>query len=206
MGIIAKQLSCIRQALPKLSPRSAKRQCLEKRRAELKAVQQQIKASNAAFEAATPEQKRVMIAKEVITQIKLANIKPDHRGYLTFNRVSAELERESIQEVLLTQNDASCTVCGIGALAISCSLLNGKAKIRDRDGIGHGAGDTFRNGLHNYFSNDQLKLVEAVFEDRCSVEGFPGYDSPARRLTAIMKNIIKNNGTLKAPKLWGFWT
>lgn len=210
MSLIAKQLTCIRTNLARGV--KSKRRCLETNLTRLLSLRQSIRKKNAAFEASSPAEKRVIIAKEVIEQIQLHKLNPDHgSGYLTIKMETAELKNklrgETLQEVLLTRDDVSCTVCGIGALVVGCSIINGECKVRDETALRHGTRQPFKNHLDDHFSTRQLNLVEAAFEkwgaghalhgnDKAASFGWR-YEDPANRLTAIMQNVINNKGTFK---------
>jgi hypothetical protein len=109
----------------------------------------------------------------------------------------------------------SCHVCALGA----CFLAN----VEKTDNVPYldstHRRDEITENLSKIFSEGQMGLIEAAFE-RSSDYGYKGddndntydlveaavefgerYDDPTKRLRAIMKNIIKNNGEFVPPDL-----
>lgn len=118
----------------------------------------------------------------------------------------------------------TCTVCGIGALFVDAVKRHDKytADLAEAE-------QPSQREIHDYlgkwFSVKQLLLVESAFETREFLDDdYSGYgddedrtpsdedlaaavifgrrfSTPDKRMKAIMKNIIENDGTFKPPKL-----
>lgn len=120
----------------------------------------------------------------------------------------------------LKEERSKCEVCGIGACFVSLvnlgdEVITKKAfeseVVEDMDSVDD---DFMRKKLRKVFTSNQLALIECAFEkdftfDDKSKAGVPrkkreaasefgeAYYDHTDRLVAIMKNIIKNDGTFK---------
>ena len=127
-----------------------------------------------------------------------------------------------IQDILL--NAPSCTVCALGAVFTATVERCDKFKVSDLSDAPLGddrlyidSGDMHKY-LSPYFSRSQLTVIEDAFEGdfiQNDPQGTYGYQTTSAlrkkavdfnqdvvsndnlRLTRIMKNIVKNNGTFK---------
>lgn len=104
---------------------------------------------------------------------------------------------------LLQRADSQCCVCGIGSLIVAAAARydNMKVELLEKKGV--------FNALKDYFSREQLQLIEAVYEqsdydcelmsaDRAAaVDMWPDVPAGTSRLRLIMQNIIDNNGTFR---------
>lgn len=179
-----------------------------------------IKANNKAFDKATPAQKRVIIAEDVIIQLSSKRLKAEAGIYFDskaiqnkLNDVGGEFELQG----LIKETTEPCKVCGIGALFACEVIRNDNFKVNGSDEIAYDIhADNIKDRLKGIFNGDQLDLIETAFEKRVIndnrlLEGWHGnteladiaidfgrkYESDKNRLIAIMKNIIKNKGTFK---------
>jgi hypothetical protein len=177
-----------------------------------------IQRDNAKFHAATPAQKRVILAKDVLKWLntnKLRAAGESGRGssYLVIPEISSY---EGVTKV----NGYSCTACAIGGLFAvaaehgSCSLTDGCGRfvaLFGRDGTDvQGA---IRDAMETagLFSASQLALIEWAYELGAGIPTPPdslvepgtrarayafgyGYEQGAERMRAIMTNIIANKG------------
>ena len=195
-------------------------------------VAAEIAQRNKRFKAATPAQKRVLIAKDVLEQIKRRRFVPEVGSWATFftnvtehwqddwlylhieGDLSFKIKHESMQQLFLKERP-TCECCALGALFVSSALYTPTATLAkiERDLAGDGLvrierGAKTSTNLGKYFSKQQLKLIEAAFEGnigafRLSDEKlvdktelwYETYPEPKKRMVAIMKNIIANNGT-----------
>lgn len=163
-------------------------------------------------------QKRVAIARDVISAIKAGIIDVQHGVYLRTH--GNELNDDGYIEKF-----DSCTACALGSMFATCvvkrpvlSLDVNDVMIPARTGAND---DAMREALSPYFSEKQLRLIESAFEmddfmgadddveydedDNVRYVGELGraiafgerYSSDKNRLIAIMNNIIENNGTFK---------
>ena len=155
---------------------------------------------NAAFEALPANEKRVLIARDVIAQLAIGKLEAQSGTYVetdaTVKKASQDLQ------VLLKPKDVSCTVCGIGALFV-CGVQRGNdlkassVHLFEDDNVNVGGFQAYAY-LRRYFSNSQLKMIEAAFEQWAHDKGgdFAYYvEDDETRLRLIMENIILNNGT-----------
>ncbi len=198
---------------------------------DLKKLERQIKAREKRFNAADKAGKRVLIAKDVLADIKAQKLiakrgswidtKEDWYGQLrsdtesTFSRYVEEHEKNIELRDKLAQMP-SCTVCALGACFVSAVKRVDKLKLgalvgeTDEDGRLYNVLGTAEGGwgaiskyLGKFFTKKQLELIETAFE-RGGGHTHAGwkaedfwwqYDNDQDRMVAIMKNIIKNNGT-----------
>ena len=183
---------------------------------------------NEKFKKATKAQKRVMIAQDVLDQIRAKRYRA-----VTGKWVDPIWKRDSkSQKIKFTPNHSAkdafenkaidyCKVCALGGLFMSCTNLNNHTTIEDLDTEAHiDLGDRIEfnwkisNGLNKIFSQKQLKLIESFFEggegyfqshegDNYNEEKGIFYESYSnyKRLEIIMQNIIDNDGTFKPNKL-----
>lgn len=102
---------------------------------------------NIEFEKATNAEKRIMIARDVITQLHAEKYIPQS-VYVEFR--------------FRFEDDDPCMCCGIGACMISTLRLTEKSK-REFISSSHQQ-QLFWGELLGYFGNDQLALIEEFFE------------------------------------------
>jgi hypothetical protein len=186
--------------------------------------------SNAAFKKATKAEKRVMIAKDVLAQIKANRYIAESGTWVDANwNIRNEIDgTESVQKLFADRTIETCNVCALGSLFMSCTNLNNNTCVSDINYGGEGTeigerieeGDTLSNGLNKIFSKKQLQLIEVYFEkgdgwfgedgytgnyigeDSRHVEYFnDAYPDDDERLVEIMKNIVANDGTFVPSKL-----
>lgn len=142
------------------------------------------------FSQLTAAQKRVAIAKDVLLQIKA-------KKYLTGNGYLYVVRGEHVTK--LSKDNLSsikaCHVCAIGAAAVSCIRKFNKHSIDLR----LSGSDRLMPTLLDWFSREQIELIEGCFEGHSLVSGdyFRRYKTRKNRMVAIFKNIIANNGTFK---------
>jgi hypothetical protein len=169
---------------------------------DIEKINRQISRRNAIFKKATKAEKRVLIAKDVLNQIK--NKKYIPKTGLWVSRIFSNLKElkgyDSIQPSLMAPS-LECNCCALGAMMVSCIRYRGQTTKRD---VLQGAfqGDTLlagcgnSSGLQDLFSRTQMTEIEACFEGR----GYHGlrfyklFNEDEDRLVAICKNIIKNKG------------
>lgn len=172
------------------------------------------KARNALFAAATPAEKRAMIAQDVIDQLNAGKYTAEGGTWAFIDTGSKELAAEQQVCDLIADKNTECTCCALGALMLSEISINDKLTVEAADeefwnnslAIGiREEGDRLRD----YFSDDQIRLIEIAFElgcgefspqgdsegDEAAVMFGEQYEEESDRLLAIMNNIIKNNGT-----------
>ena len=137
---------------------------------ETEKIAEIIKANNLAFKKATKPQKRVMIAQDVLAQIEAKKFRAKEGNWICASRDLSNLqETEGVREVFAAGKMGRCDVCALGGLFMSCTNLNGGTTLYDFEGESDSLGfyiyngSPLSNGLHKFFSNDQLKLIEIYF-------------------------------------------
>jgi hypothetical protein len=172
------------------------------------AYRRRTERANARFEKATNAQKRVIIAKDVIAQMKMGKYNVEQGTYADFYT-----DTETVTPALFMSppDSACCTVCGIGSLLVSSAILR-KTHLSscNRSPIGH----TY---LAQLFGNKQLWSIEVAFEEwdpddphycdpnyemtiaeqRRAAKFGSRYKSDETRLIGIMENIIRYRGRFR---------
>lgn len=183
-----------------------------------------IDKTNGEFKKATKAQKRVMIAQDVLDQIRAKRYVAASGTWVspTWQKGAADKlsHDDSVQKLFENKTLKKCNVCALGGLFMSCTVLNNKTKVEDLDDVSESLGDCISNdeykmsnGLKSFFSYNQLILIERYFEgnngwfvnydnDVDHIEEFnEKYPDDMERLKKIMKNIVENNGTFVPEKL-----
>jgi hypothetical protein len=177
---------------------------------------------NAEFNKATKAQKRVMIAQDVLAQLKTKRYVAESGCWVQANYNTACLEdlkdEDSVKELFAEKKIESCNVCALGGLFMSCTNFNNNTLVRELDDISGGLGDLLyeeeelSNKLDKIFGIEQLELIESYFEKNDGYFYSPleddrinafhvKYSSDKKRLKLIMENIVENNGTFVPEKL-----
>jgi hypothetical protein len=165
-------------------------------------LKREIAKRNKLFAAADHAEKRVLIAKDVIAQIKLGRFKAATQTWVTPNVLrkpgadhsgGVDLTREfgydaPVRELFLDKKIASCDCCALGAMFMSCTLYNNNQTAEDFeeevnwdfDGRVEGYHGGFANGLDKFFSHSQLALIEAAYEG-----GDGAFSAPKSKQTAV---------------------
>jgi len=183
---------------------------------------------NEKFKKATKAQKRVMIAQDVLDQIRAKRYRA-----VTGKWVDPVWKRDyESQKIKYSPNHSAkdafenkaidhCKVCALGGLFMSCTNLNNHTTIEDLEieadfylGDRVEYNEKISNGLNRIFSQKQLILIESFFEGGEGYFSSPRDDnygeekgifyksySNYKRLEIIMQNIIDNDGTFKPNKL-----
>jgi hypothetical protein len=159
---------------------------------------------NKLFDSMTPAQRRVAIAKDALSIIRLKNIKVKQGFYLESKFLDNMCRKDDTAvcdiDSMLKSN---CKVCARGALLLSSVKIFNSASYGDLSTCGSNNDD---NVAFESFSKEQLLLIEWVFEgwyhkdDRIH-KWKEKYPVPHDRLVAILKNIIRNKGTFKINQL-----
>jgi hypothetical protein len=151
-------------------------------------INEALRKSNAAFKKATKAEKRVMIAKDVLAQIKAKRYIPESGTWVDANwnirgGIDEIHETDSVQKLFADRTIETCSVCALGGLFMSCTNLNNNTCVSDINYGGEGTeigerieeGDTLSNGLNKIFSKKQLQLIEVYFEKGDGWFGEAGY-------------------------------
>lgn len=153
------------------------------------------------FDKLTPEQKRVLIMKDVLLQIEAGKYLPSQGLYfIPLDGPSpTNVDQTKVKEL------GTCFTCALGASILSAlRLFNGITLYSQKPGDNYY--DTL-SGIQKWFSREQADLIETYFEcfTNRTVNDYPRtmnmiafikkYPTPTERLRAIAKNIIRNKGT-----------
>lgn len=195
---------------------------------QIKAAQSTLKslialqASEAAFKKAKPAEKRVMIARDVLAQLRAKKLIARSGIYVSPSPVNSFGECEPLADgvpqdfrefmVAPVSPGAQCTACALGGI-FACAVKF-KNDVRTREAAEVYSDDVeIKRYLDQVFSEAQLELIECAFE-RSNSHAERQYDpddeeivtavrfgkcfsTDEQRMTAIMKNIIANKGTFK---------
>jgi hypothetical protein len=154
-------------------------------------MRREIARRNKAFAAAATAEKRVLIAKDVLAQIKAKRFAAAHGVWVDaankplsaapgYIHIAAPIddkfsETDSVRELFIAGDIQRCRCCALGALFMSCTLYNNKTTVEDFvEEISWDFGEIvdngqFKNQLTSFFSRAQLKLIESVFESENGV-------------------------------------
>ena len=182
-----------------------------------------IKDINAEFKKANKAQKRVMIAQDVLAQLKAKRYVAESGCWVQANYNSTATladakHTDSVKELFAEKKIESCNVCALGGLFMSCTNFNNNTLLEDLDDVSEDLGNLINeeeklsNKLNKIFSTPQLKLIETYFEanggyfrdydEDNRIEAFYNkHPSDKKRLQLIMENIVENEGTFVPAKL-----
>jgi hypothetical protein len=155
----------------------------------------------------------VDIAKDVIRLVKAKKVVVSRGSYFQplGSLDTARGFQRSLKNVLTGKGQNSCQVCAMGAMLCAFVAKKNELKVGDIK-----SDQTIIDKLSPYFSQAQLRLIETAFEGRfiensydalrsgqqhykAATQMFYAYPDPAKRLIAIMKNIIENGGKFNPP-------
>jgi hypothetical protein len=170
-------------------------------RAELERV---ISERNERFEALTPAERRVSIAIDVREQLRMKRLIAAEGTYLspaedTTYDVRWTGAQDSVDRL------PQCHVCAIGAIFVAAGQLFDRMPSGSLDAA---IGFAKYGYLRNFFSSEQLQLIEAAFECNLMFAEDAGakqaadammfgesFDDETERMDAIFTNIMANGGT-----------
>lgn len=147
--------------------------------------------------------RRILIAKDVLLRIKLKQFKPGV-GYKSFNTKLTNCNTDVRNAI--SANKIKCEGCAKGGIFFSAIALKDSMNLGAARSALISWGNSF---MLEEFTQRQLDLIETayeniVFTDSCSYQQHQRakkfgdkYNNRDERLKAIMKNIIKNEGTFK---------
>ncbi len=157
------------------------------------------KQRNTRFAKMTKAQKRVAIAKDVIKQIAARSIKPRFQIYLESpNQIAKKMDiGKQLCDVL--PNRPACKVCAIGGMFVAAVGLFNDLPVDETFVNRFVDAGPLKNRLLNFFGREQLREIEWCFEDNetwiTNVNAPKHRRDAAKRMAAIMQNIIENKGT-----------
>lgn len=175
----------------------------------------------AAFDALPMRQKAMLVAADVIAQIKMKRFKTSKGVYIDNIHIPVGMEDLSTasDEGKKLLHKSACTVCAKGAIFMSSIQMSNKMSLIDVKSIAMAHYDHNWSGVHNnptnvriskkitdvdrIFTRANLDMIEAAFEkDACFAKSESGasrdfgyrYEKSDVRLVAICMNILKHNG------------
>lgn len=181
-------------------------------------IKSYIARTNKKFEEASAEQKRVMIAKDVLLRIQEKVFRVSWGQVVSYIRTGTGETQSNIQlKSILNDNNKKCSVCAKGALF--CSIIgrvNHCTVEQVNDDTDNNADGFIHSELRQYFSLEQLDLIETAFENNSYLNvigvksrkkahkfyekrmyNFQTSMDESDLLIDICNNIIENNGTFK---------
>ncbi len=117
----------------------------------------EVKKLNRIFNNSTPAEKRIIIARDVITQIEAGKYIPESGTYF---ETSCNLPPLIDFQSKILEKNFKCRVCELGGLFTSAIRINDKFKTSTSDILA----SEIREELVKYFSEKQLILIEYAFE------------------------------------------
>lgn len=131
----------------------------------------EINRRNKLFANASIREKRVLIARDVLSQITNQHFVPRRGRFISpsknkYGGFSAR-RGENLREAVL-KSDLVCDCCALGSLMLSCTLFNNNIPIEDQFTYDLGytldRKEEIPNSFNKYFSLTQLVLIENAFE------------------------------------------
>jgi hypothetical protein len=177
------------------------------KKAQFKNLVKRIQRSNKKFEAATPAQKIVMVAQDVLALLDLNRIKAEQGIYVRVPQVEKVKVNEdgkcSMQDVFKMPDLPACHVCAIGSAQVAAVLRLNRVEA-PADEVRDGKWYSYNSDTH-YDSDDQIsERAREVFPglllrdmERAFEHGSYDYyqvKTPKARLRAIYQNLIDNKG------------
>jgi len=171
------------------------------------------------FSQLTQAQQRVVIANDVIKQIKANVYFATNNNYINNSGFEGCNLKSSVQTLLIEGKTKRCEVCALGCTFLSIIRYENNLTIKEYLDSHLGEFSSGRERMLKYFTKEQLGLIETAFERSTSfIIGNSDFDeamaakdfwtnfwdysyqiNPNELLTNIMLNIIANNGTFKPP-------
>lgn len=186
---------------------------------ELKQLVDKIEAENKVFNKSTKAQKRITIAQDCITRIKLNNLRLyGSNGFLDndFEEILKTSKENDLKAIV--NSSVTCVGCAKGGLFLSYVGRANKFKVSDLDSAQNDIDDNEHVKLLEIFTVRQLALIETAFEgtqhifhyknkngkvievnftikeEEKAEEYYIEYRNSDERMIAICENIIFNNG------------
>ncbi len=150
--------------------------------------------NNAKFDKMTPAQKRVAMAQDALKWIEAGALIPMKGLYVNtlsmdiyhraddLDAVNADGSRKQARDVVL----GPCNVCAKGALLIAKAVRFNNVTVLDLANYSD-------EQLTDYFTTSQISQMEVAFE-RYDTWWYDEYPDNKERLTAILKNVVRNKG------------
>lgn len=177
----------------------------------MRLTKKDIEKRNKRFRKASKGEKRRMIAQEVLDLLKARKISASVGIYLEADGLLKAYKKNPGAELRdVFPKLKNCQVCAIGGACLALANIEDKLKLNDlRPGDASyrgtvrfdGDDDVMRKKLGKYFSQDELRQMEAAFEINEEFRGSIADEKARDRLRLIMENIVKNK-KFSPPKEW----
>ena len=150
----------------------------------------------------TKAEQRVLIAKDVIAQLKARRTIGGHGDYITWKNPVPIKEGAQVKD--LFKDIPQCKVCAKGAALLAAVDRFNKLKITVWEADDQAKGYYKGSFLEKWFSLEQLGEIESAFEGWSKVENYTEFSykhlpkqaaNAGIRISMIMQNIIRNEGT-----------
>lgn len=166
---------------------------------------QSIERINAAYAKASPAQRRKMIARDALKQLQAEKFTAVEGIWAhVFDKDDCMPGRHDPLQPVLLKKGTTCECCGAGAIFLSYVRLANNATYGDGDGL-------YSIQQKTDWPEDNMRLIELAFEggtglcrphdtaEQAAVDFGFDYNSPTKRLNAILKNIAANKEGLFTP-------
>jgi hypothetical protein len=159
------------------------------------------------FNKLSKQQKRIAVAKDALQQLLKGKFRPYMGEWVTTSFRNAR--KYSGRQLCDVMDEIGCRCCQLGALFLSDVRFRNDFKVVNRVNAqiaGYGPnGLNEINRLADYFSEDQLRLIEIAFErggglyvphdyEYSAVDFGKKYRSAKGRMIGILTNVINNDG------------
>jgi len=179
----------------------------KKRIMSLKAMNAHIEATNEKFENASDAEKRVMVAEDVISRLRLGQFEAEAGAQIFSADGEVEFGHDSVKEFFTKRKTTTCNACQKGAILMSYVCRVNEFNFIDLE-MGAILSSTQEKKLKEIFPMDQMNLMETAFEgaaysiteqkkDQRAKNFFERYPAHNKRMIAICENIIENEGEFK---------
>lgn len=155
----------------------------------------------------TKQQKRILIAKDVLKLIRLNRFRPQAGIYLSSQTNALFTYRDMDKQAKDIFKEKACFGCAQGAICYAAALRFNEVTVRELSTqTGYVSDGAFADFLQRFFSKYQTGLIEACFEGwytnkqtstRISAKAKKwvdkhGFKTDNDRLCIIMRNVAKN--------------
>jgi hypothetical protein len=135
-------------------------------------IEAEIKRRNELWAAATKEEKRVLLAQDVLDQLESKKLLAGIGAWIRYYDSPNPTDSEDLRTAYF--QGGSCAACAIGSLLISCTLFNNNQTLKDVKfgGVLHDFGSKYKigefpaNGLTDLFTAEELIEIECAFEPK----------------------------------------
>ena len=165
------------------------------------------------FNKLSKQQKRIAVAKDALQQLLKGKFSPSCGNWVSSS--AKTIKRYYGRQLRDVADEMNCKCCQLGALFLSdvrfrSNYRVGQPNFYEDLGAGEVANPYVTSGIDDrlleYFDNDQLRLIEIAFEKGTGRYAMQDNEQPAAdfgrkyrsakaRMSAILTNIIDNNGT-----------